>query len=77
MGEDDGSFDIDTFPHKRNVSSARRQIEAKEFLVWWMPYMKRNRMEELTHATDCTTRKLIGSFAVSGTISFTSDSHLK
>ena len=67
LGEEEDSFDIDTLPHERNVRSATRQIEVKGMSC--MVDALRDAKQDgrmLTHATDSTTKKGIGSFAASG-----------
>ena len=61
------AFEMDTFPHERNVRSATRQIEVKGMCCMGDELGGAKHDDRmLTRATDSTTNKGIGSFAASG-----------
>ena len=65
--EKSNAFLLDTLPHTRNIRHAEELIEAKS-LSCVVAEMQKNSEEErmITHATDSTTKKGVGQFAVAG-----------
>lgn len=65
--EEEGTLDIDTMPHHRNIMDKLKLIEAQSLsLVTEEMTTQAERGRMLTHAIDSTTKKRVGTFACQG-----------
>ena len=67
LEEEESSFDLNTLPHPRDMRYVDELIEAKSLACISKEIEEASQAGRMiTHATDSTTKKGVGQFAVSG-----------